>query len=933
MILNAVKAGTGLLAIVAALSLAAVPGLADGHVTEITLGASGATLRLTEVEDGRYSYVGSAMVRWVREDVDGLPLNVLAENGGLYELSRDQDGAWTATFVVPDPVSVVLGTSGSSVMIATNEDGSYRVGDMAVADGSQVTSENGNTYLLSAGDGGTWMATYVPTSSQVLLGQSGDTVEIVKAEDGSYWIGDMPVSAGSTVRGPDGTAYRLTVDAGGAWMAAVMASTAATVMLGSSGASATLLLAGDGSYSVVSLSGVAAYMVDQDGNPVVTAMNGNSYTLLTDEDGVLVAHFVAPDPVSVALGTSGESVVIETAEDGIYRIGDMALQPGDMVQSSAGVTYRLTVVNGVWTAAFAGQATVVTLGAHGGSVTIELAQDGGYRIGDVPLSSGGSVIGNMGNEYRLTLAETGTWSAEFVVPDPVPVALGASGTVMLQRAEDGSWWYMGREVAHGSLVAAPNGDMYTLALSGGVWSAMHETVTTTIEGTDLTATVLEGSSGFEVSGTLLPPSGLGTVTVGDASYQVWMSDGKLMGAQFQKEAWDETTAHFVGDVTIDNFGFVGDDNDTPQNEERTGIVIDGSVYSYGELVSDGGAAVSGNNFISEARQDLEEIRGKIAALFIAFPDGGETFDEALEDLWDDGRSGGGDVDAVLEAAFGEEVLRSASQPEEPEDLIAAIDGLIDSLSSATLLAAADSEEEGLLEGALDETSAQAVFDAHGSVALLAFGRTGAHSYGAVSRLGRENALSDLTYDAVDLANDETQIGLLGAFAYSTDNDTTRSYYVQTSGSAFYRGGTVAVDHGGGTYHGDMTVQVSFGTSVVYGLVSNLEGGDGEPWGYGGGDTQRIHLPAMRLSTNGTWTDVAGSPGTSVGTATIDFVDFPGSPSPVRVNGTFAGELVGGNGPTAGSGVVGVWSIHDGSRAVLYGSYGADRFEATMPTGP
>ncbi len=933
MILNVVKQDFGLLALALALSLAALPALADSHVAEIALGMSGATLKLTQAEDGSYAYGGSTMIQWVRESVDGVPLEVLAENGSVYQISRDSEGAWMATFRAPAPVSVDLGASGTSVMIAMREDGSSWIGDMAVMDGSEVMSASGNWYVLAVGDGGMWMASYVPSISEVTLGASGDMVEVVKAEDGSYWIGDMALVAGATVTSSDGSEYRLTMGMDGMWMATLALSTTETVMLGTSGGSATLLRAADGGYSVVSLSGVSGYMVDPDGNPVVAALNGNSYTLIADEDGVLRAHFIAPDPVAVALGISGESVEIEMAEDGSYRIGDMGVQPGDTVRSSAGVSYTLSLKDGMWTAAFEGPSREVRLGTHGGSVTIVAAEDGGYRIGDTLLSSGGSVIGNLGNEYRLTLDEAGAWSATFVVPDPVAVALGTSGTAMLQRAENGSWSHMGRKVAPGSLVAAPNGDLYRLSLSGGVWSAMHQAMTTAIEGTDLTATVLEGGTGFEVSGTMLPPSGLGTVTVGDASYQVWLSDGKLIGAQFQTAAWDETTAYFVGDVTIDNFGFVGDDSSTPQNEERTGIVVDGDVYSYGDLVSSGVATALGNNFVTEARQDLEEIRGKIGALFIAFPDGGETFDEALEDLWDDGRSGAGDVAGVLEAAFGRDALRSDSQPEEPEDLIPAIDGLIDSLSSATALAAADSEEDGLLEGALDEMSAQAAFDAYGSVAVLAFGRTGAHSYGAVSRLGRENALSDLAYDAVDLADDETQIGLLGAFAYSTDNDTTRSYFVQTSGSAFYRGGTVAVDHVGGTYHGDMTVQVSFGTSVVYGLVSNLGGRDGERWAYGGGDAQRIHLPPMQLRTNGTWRDVAASRSASVGTATIEFVEFAGSPDPVTVNGTFSGELVGGNGPSAGSGVVGAWSIHDRTGAVLYGSYGADRFESTMRAGP
>ncbi len=912
---NLVKKGFGLLALAMALSLAALPALADGHATEVTLGTSGATVTVVRADDGSYSVGGSTNVRSILIGPDGSPLGAVAENGNTYLLSMDDEGMWSAAFNAPAAVAVPLGTSGETAMISIAEDGSYWVGDMEIIDGGTVTAANGNMYTLTMTDG-MWSASYEAMTAEVMLGSSGDTATVSKAEDGSYSVDNMPLEDGGTVTAANGNVYTLTM-ADGAWSAAFTTPAPETVMLGTSGGSVTLQRAEDGSYSVAAFGGVSGYSVDADGNQVVTATNGNMYTLMQDADGMWMAQFNAPAPTMVALGMSGESVSVTMAEDGSYWVGDMAVSDGSTVMSSGGDSYTLSMTDGMWMATFQGPSVTVALGEHGGTVSIATAEDGSYTIDGMAFSSGGTVAGAMGNEYTLTMAEDGTWSAEYVMPAPVSVALGTSGSVMLQRAEDGSWTAAGEPVADGSTVTADNGNQYALALADGVWSAAYQGATMAIEGTGLTAVALEDGSGYDVSGATLPADGMGDITVGDASYRVWMADGELTGARYQAKAIDGATDYFSGEVTA--VALQADDESTSQNEAHTSLYVNGdtdTMHSMGALLGAGMSTVQGENFVATAKEAIEKIRVKVVALMEVFE--GSDLDDNIAVQWNDD-SDGVDVEDVLETAFGVEDL----VPDEvsSDDVLAEIDAILAALSSAEGLAAAV-EDGGVLEDLdLGDNSAEDVFDATASESTVAFGVTGTSSYGGVSKQTRSNALDALDY--TDDSDAAVRDGIVGGFGYSTSADTRRERFINVSGNATYQGGTVAMSGDGKSYSGDITIWVRFEADDVDGLITNLETEDGEQWVHGINAVDSIGLSAtLNLGGNGTWTAAAGD------TANISYALQPGSaPSRSDVEHTFTGRFVGGDGGNAGSEVVGAWSLGTGptdAEGYLAGGFGAVR---------
>lgn len=890
----------------------------------VELGTSGGVVTLAQNEDGSYAVLGSSGVLGVSLAPDGTLRGAQAENGSRYSLEL-VDGEWQAVFEAPAPIAVGLGTSGESVMVQMNEDGSYSIGDMALTDGTLVSALNGNTYELTMGADGSWGSSYSPTMQEVTLGITGETVTVTKAEDGSYWVGSDRLADGGTVSASNGNMYELAMGADGTWSASFAQMPGITVRLGTSGATIVVDQKEDGSYAIVGLSGVTASTIGPDGLPSsITAINGSSYVIV-EVDGTLTAEFIAPDPTLVHLGSSGESVQLQRAEDGTYRIGHTVISSGAQVTASNGDLYMLTLEDGNWSAAYVGLETRVRLGESGDSIHIERAEDGSYLLDGRRMRSGMVVTADNGGEYRLTLDDRGNWTATFM-PMLVTVALGSTGdSVTLVQAEDSSWWIGNRAVADGSTVRAGNGNVYTLMLDGNEWSATYRGDEIPIEGTGLSAKLLEDGSGYDVSGERLPASGNGNITIGDASFRVWSVDGVLMGARYQTEEWDADTAHYAGDLNDESLGidfdFVADDEDTPQNEERTGIEINGQTYPYAELAGSGTSSSTGENFLEVAREGMVQVRAKAEALFTAFDDESTELEDNLAELWNDtGRDD--DVVSILEDAFGKTVV-DRSDPPDTDEMLETIDDIIEALSSVEGLEDAN-DEDGVFEGLLgDDISAEEVFDAVMSESTVTFGTTGAHSYGAVSSRGREDALDDLDYVAGEKGN------ILGAFAYSTMSETTRTSYVQTSGNAFYEGGTIAVDEDGVSYAGDITVRVRFANDTVDGLVTNLASAGGEPWSYNFGEADSITLPTAELDRNGRFSVIG------TGNATVTFARLPGSPGPATVAGsTLDGRLVGDNETAPGEGVVGTWTIggpdadtkeSPGSQvAVLTGGFGAER---------
>ena len=443
----------------------------DSEGTTVMLGTSGASVTLT-MSDGKYSVTASDMVTSIVVGPDGTPQGALAANGNMYTLSMDADGNWMANFMAPDPVSVTLGSSGDSVSVQMAEDGSYMMNGMAVADGDMVAAANGNMYMLSMANG-MWSATYVPAEASVTLGITGEMVTVMTAEDGTYWIGDMELMDGSTTMASNGNTYSLSMGDDGTWMATYMAPAAATVDLGTSGASVTFRKNENGTYSPVGMNGVAGYS-DADGARVVTATNGNSYTLTVDADGMWMASYNMPAAQSVMLGTSGASVDVTKAENGTYWIGTDELMDGD-TRVAGNNTYQLSMTDGMWMATYVPAMTMVALGTSGDSAELMRAEDGSYWLGEMAVMDGTTTMASNGNTYSLSMGDDGSWMATFVAPDPISLALGKSGDTVSITMNEARMYMIGEmEIMDGSTYTSAAGNNYTLMMDdAGMWSAMY----------------------------------------------------------------------------------------------------------------------------------------------------------------------------------------------------------------------------------------------------------------------------------------------------------------------------------------------------------------------------------------------------------------------------------------------------------------------------
>lgn len=123
---------------------------------------------------------------------------------------------------------------------------------------------------------------------------------------------------------------------------------------------------------------------------------------------------------------------------------------------------------------FQPQPVEVVLGEFGGKVTLMTTEDGGFTLLGEKFESGGVVTAENGNMYTLELAD-GTWSAKFDAHETM-VTLGITEeTVTLVKAEDGSYWIGDDAVTSGETVAtASNGNMYTLSMDeDGMWMATY----------------------------------------------------------------------------------------------------------------------------------------------------------------------------------------------------------------------------------------------------------------------------------------------------------------------------------------------------------------------------------------------------------------------------------------------------------------------------
>ncbi len=675
----------------------------------------------------------------------------------------------------------------------------------------------------------------------------------------------------------------------------------------------------------------------------IPAENGNMYTVTVGDDGMFSAEYVVPPALSVPLGSSGSAVDVVRNEDGTYSANGEVITAETMVTAANGNVYRAVLspegipVGVMHVAAMQD----VMLGDLGGSVTLTQAEDKSWWYGETAVASGYVHTAANGNMYALTLDSEGMWSAMYQQVE-VTVALGTQGSITLVRAEDMSWWLGAAGVDGGSEVMSDSGNTYTLWYTDGAWSARFEPESMMIEGTGLVAMTKEDLSGYDVDGADLPASGMGDIDTSLGTYRVTMMDGSLMGTRLDKVAIDYDTDYRIGDVDLstDHTGnstrvalILRDEDDTEDvNEAHTALTLAGDNYTFDDLLGDGVSQTEGTNFVAKAKENLEGIRDQIGAILDALDDA--QHQTQVERLWgtatDDEDNRSTNVNGVLRTVFGGAADTDISSEPDAEDALEEIGKLITALSSVDGLASA-LDDDGVFED-VDEgdMTAAEIFAATDQEATVTYGMVGMTRFGTISRKERGDALEDAEYsydadpddDADGDGNNDDGVGQLGAFAFGVTAETARYRYIQTTGNALYEGTTLAVDQDGMNYSGDIHIRVRFSTEQVDGLITNLEGTDGNPWVYFFDDVESIVLPTGTLATIGQWSAPQAST-----SASVTFALRAGSARPQPIEAaTFNGRLLGGNGANAGNQAVGTWSVgtNAGSSTYLAGGFGAER---------
>ena len=880
----------------------------------LALGTTGGELMIERLEDGSYQANGAALASGD---------TVTAENGNMYTVTISDDGTPGAAYVVPAALSIALGISGDTAAIVKNEDGTYSVnGEVLTAD-TEVTAANGNMYTVTISDDGTPIGVmHIAAMQEVMLGELGGTITLKQGEDKAWWLGEMAVMDGDEYMAANGNTYTLTLD--GTWSAAYTQPPAMSLALGTTGGELMIERLEDGSYQA---NGAALASGD-----IVTAENGNMYTVTISDDGTPSEEYVVPAALSIPLGLSGDTAAIVKNEDGTYSVDGEVLTADTEVMAENGNVYGALLAPDGTPAAeamYIAAMQEVMLGELGGTITLKQGEDKAWWLGEMAVMDGDEYTAGNGNTYVLMMDEAGTWSGMYQKVE-VMVALGTQGSITLGQAEDMSWWYGTEGVMIGSEVGSANGNTYTLWYTDGVWTARFEPEAMAIMGTGLTAMSRESDDMYDVGDGTLPASGMGDVMDGNAMYHVRMQDGEFMGARFDGKIGNTNLKVSDLDAKValsaDNEkgllaakGYGEDVTETAADETGTYLKVAGDYYSVGTLLGSGSAQPVGGarTIVEDVKAQLETIRSEAEAVIRVFDEPGQAaaLEAAMTDLWGNARKQVNRIFGTTLDLPATPRLRNDRVLDDLNDYIAALES-----EQAFADATAEGERGAFASAKLSSSDAANAFVAQKTESAVVLRSRANMRFGAAWKMTRGNATEKLDYAYAE-DDPEEGAGQLGAFAYSTiDKETRVANIDQGTGSASYKGETQAVDGKGEFVSGDIALQVRFNANEVSGEVSNLiYDNNGKPvaWQflYSNVAVDTITLPTAKLRTNNaSW---SGS-----GLADVNYVTIAGTPRPNKQNTTFAGQLLQG-----GNQAIGTWTFGDdpnSGKTYLAGSFGAER---------
>ena len=814
----------------------------------------------------------------------------------------------------PQTIVVQLGTKGGATTLISTQAGGWTRNGQPFTSGSTVTGENAASYRLTL-TGGTWAAEFLPGDPEaVVLGISGDAVQLQAQEDGSYKLGDDPVESGKVVKAGNGNDYRLVLGDDG-WMAEYVSPPAQVVHLGTSGESRQVSRLEDGTFTVNGVPLVAG--------EVIETSRGNNYSLTVNADGMWAATFVQGDPQYLQLGTSGSpALLIYRQENGTYQLDGEPLLGGRVVEANNGSSYRLTLgSDGQWIARFIPQPVTVRLGTSGGLVSLVPNEDGTWERGSNRFSSGDTIRGVNGFEYRLTLGVDG-WIVE-ALPMTVEVEVTGSDAepLSLARLEDGTYLFDGSPVRSGDTVSA-GGSTYTLRRAGNRWTAQFLRGEVFVElgqdGDSLTL-IRRADGTFEYDGRRVrngsiqrsPNTGIRyrlRLTNGVWSASVYVppvidpGDGDTGGPApvVAENILDALPSHLINS---DGAFQVSDDDLIKAGADSTNS--DGDTIDYSRF--GGSGRYEDDTFVESAIRAINKILGPIEKDNLANGTDAQRFvaGVVINANWSDVRTEVRKIfkDDDRKISLGTNPPQRAGET----DIDEAIDDLEDLREDLSDIAKFKSTYKSKIDEAIapnSNVSGDKIFNARKQV--LALGSTTNTRFGVNSTLASSTTAEDVARGSGDYTSK--------AFAFSP-LPATPTASLPSRGTARYGGRTWAIDGNQVLYSGSIELLASLGIQQITSKVTGLRRSDNNAtWVRSGREVDEIQLPEVN---HGQFTTTGSFSKSGVAKVVDEELGFKFD---TDVSGSeLKGQFVGAD-QRAGTAVIGTWKVGD----EMTGSFGAER---------
>ena len=829
----------------------------------------------------------------------------------------------------PQTVVVQLGTTGGATTLISTQSGGWTRNGQPFTSGGTVTGENAASYRLTL-SGGTWSAAFVsPDPEPLVLGTSGDAVLLQAQEDGSYQLDGEALATGRVVTADNGNQYRLVLGTDGAWMAEYVPPAPQLVHLGTSGESRQVGRLEDGGYSV---NGEALAP-----GTLITALNGNRYTLTLGADGMWAAAYVEADPQRLQLGTSGDvPLLIYREENGTFRLNGEPLLGGRVVEASNGNSYRLTlVISGSdrrWQAIYIPSPVTIQLGNTGGAVSLTPNEDGTWRRGSTAFSSGDKVTGNNGFEYRLTLGADG-WIVEALpMTVEVPVTGSDAQPIALARLEDGTYLYDGSPVRSGDTVSV-GGSTYTLRFADNRWTAqfLRGEVFVQLGTAGDSITLIRNADGtYEYNGRRVRSGSIERSPTTGIRYRLRLSNGVWSASVYVPPTVDpgvdpgggtppvvaENILEALPETLVMDGAWVGGDNDTDRVRAGLADATDASGTNIDYSRFSGSGRFEDDTFVESALRAIDRILGPIEAQGLADGTDSQRFVAGIliDSNWEN-------VEEELDAIFGDNEIPFRTLPPQGSDGTD-IDEAIDDLEDLREILSDVAKFKSEFNTQISPNDGDKIFNARKRV--LALGASTNTRFGVIATLTVTNPPSTAVDAAVTGSYDRIPFAYSPLSATPTDDLPSR-------GTARYSGRAWAIDSEAVLYSGAIELMASIGIEQVKATVSDLRRTDNNAnWVHDNKEVREINLPQIN---QGEFDDSTGSfnaNGTNTAAAEVIYEESGGF-FPVRVDGSdLLGQFVGTEtGQNAGKAVIGTWNVG----AFLDGSFGAERIGTNLATFP